>query len=102
MPCATTDLLPLASLLEFLLERPIVVEVLEDNSAATVAAEKGYGPRLRHLHQSKRIHVSYLGEIFDPENPQATLLKVETSKQKGDIRTKEMEHKRFEECKGMV
>ena len=51
------DGLPLANLLEFLLERPIVVEVMEDNSAAIVAAQKGYGPRLRHLHRLKIIHL---------------------------------------------
>jgi hypothetical protein len=84
------DGLPLASLIEFLLGRPLVAEVLEDNAATIVAAGKGYGPRLRHLHRTKRIHLSYLGETFDPENPQVTLLKVETAKQKVDILTKEM------------
>ena len=96
------DGLPLASLLEFLLGRPIVVEVLEDNVVVKVAVEKGYGPRLRHLHRSKRVHLSYLGEIFGDENPQSTLLKVETAKQKGDLLTKEMEKPRFEECKRML
>ena len=62
----------------------------------------GYGGRLRHLHRTKRIHLSYLGETFDPENPQATLLKVETANQKGDLLTKEMERTRFEECKKMI
>ena len=96
------DGLPLASLLEFLLGRTIVVEVLEDNAAAKVAAEQGYGPRLRHLHRSNRVHLSYPGEISGDENPQATLLKVETAKQKGDLLTKEMEKPRFEECKRML
>ena len=68
-----SDGLPLAGLLEFLLERDIVVEVLEDNEAAIVAARKGYGPRLRHLHRTNRIHVGYLGEIFNEDNPPASL-----------------------------
>ena len=67
-----SDGLPLASLLEFFLERGIVVDVWEDNAAAIVAAREGYSKRLRHLHRTKRIHVGYLGEIFDEENPQAT------------------------------
>ena len=96
------DGLPIASLLEFLLDRAVTVEVLEDNSATIVAAEKGYGPRLRHLHRTKRIHVSYVGEVFDKENPQAVIKKIETKKQKGDILTKEMERSRFEECKTML
>ena len=65
------DGFPLASLLEFLLERELAVEVYEDNAAAIVAARKGYSPRLRHLHRSKRIHVGYLGEVFDSTSPQA-------------------------------
>ena len=73
------DGLPLASFLELLFGRPVVVEVLEDNAAAKEAAEKGYGPRLRHLHRSKRVHLSLLGEVFGDENPQATLLKIDTA-----------------------
>ena len=96
------DGLPIASLLEFLLDRAITVEVLEDNAAAKIAAEKGYGPRLRHLHRTKRIDLSYLGEVFNKEDPQAVLLKVETKLQKGDVLTKEMERARFEECKSML
>ena len=89
-------------MLEFLLYRPVTVEVLEYNAAAIPAAQNGYGPRLRHLHRTKRIHLSYLGEVFDKENPQAEILKVETKLQKGDILTKEMERARFEECKAML
>ena len=96
------DGLPLASLLEFLLGRPVVIEVLGDNAAANTAAQKGYVPRLRHLHRSKRIHRPYLGEIFDDEKPQATLLKIETAKQKGDLLTKEMDMARFDECKRIL
>ena len=97
-----SDGLPLASLLEFFLERPLAVEVLEDNAAAIVAARKGYSKRLRHLHRTKRIHVGYLGEVFDEENPQAQLIKAATKDQKGDILTKEMDGKRFGECKEML
>ena len=96
------DGLPLASLLEFLLERDVVVEVHEDNAAAIVAARQGYSKRLRHLHQSKRIHVGYLGEVFDSENPQAVLMKADSKDHKGDLLTKEMSKARFEECKGML
>ena len=62
---------PLASLLEWLLQRPITIEVYEDNAAAIVAAKAGYSARLRHLSRPKRIHVGYLGEVFDKEDPQA-------------------------------
>ena len=86
------DGIPLASLLDFLLGRPVVIEVLGDNAAANTAAQKGYVPRLRHLHRSKRIHRSCLGEIFDDEKPQATLFKIEIARQKGDMFTKEMVH----------
>ena len=72
------DGLPIASLLEFLLDRPVIVEVLEDNAAVVPAAQNGYGPRLRHLDRTKRIHPSSLGEVFDKENPQAVSLNVET------------------------
>ena len=90
------DGLPIASLMEFLLTRSIVIDVMEDNAAAEVAAENCDGPRLRHLHRVKRIHVGYLGEVFDKESPQATSLNVESKLQKGDILTKEMDQRRFE------
>ena len=67
------DGLPIASLLEFLLESAVTVEVMEDNAAAKTAAEKGYGPRLWDLHRVKRIHVSYLGEVFD-ERPSGDII----------------------------
>ena len=100
-----SDGLPLAALLEFLLDREILVEVLEDNSASIVAMQRGYSPKLRHhvrLHRSKRVHLGYLAEVFDEQNPQAHLVKASTKEQKGDILTKEMGGQRFEECKEML
>ena len=40
------DGLPIASLLEFLLDRAVTVEVLEDNAAVIPAAEKGVWPKI--------------------------------------------------------
>ena len=96
------DGLPLASLIEHLLGRPLVVEVMEDNEAAIVAAQKGYSPRLRHLHRTKRVHVGYLGEVFNENAPQAKLVKAPTAEQKADILNKGMDLKRFQECKSML
>ena len=69
------DGLPIAMLLEFLFGRLIVVEVPEDNAAAIVAAEAGYGPRVRHLHRTKRVHASYLCEVFNNEIRKLIFLK---------------------------
>lgn len=63
---------------------------------------KGYSPRLRHLHRSKRIHLGYLEETFSGDKPRAHLLKAPSKDQKGDLLTKEMSGPRFEECKQML
>ena len=90
------------SLHEFLLDQPIAIEVMDHNAAAIAAAQKGYSPRLGHLHQTKRVHVGFLGEVFDESSPQAKLVKVASVEQKGDILTKELENKASEECKTML
>ena len=48
------------------------------------------------------MHVGYLGDVFDETDPQAKLVKAATAEQKGDILTKEVDRKRFEECKNML
>ena len=48
---------PLASLLEFLLGRPVTIEVFEDNAAAITLAKAGFPGRLRHFTRPKRIHI---------------------------------------------
>ena len=43
-----SDGLPIADLLEFLLGRPVYIEVMEDNTAAIGAATAGYSPKMRY------------------------------------------------------
>ena len=89
--------LPIASLFEFLMGRPIAVEIMEDNTTAIQAAKDGYTPKLRYLNRTKRIDLEFMKEVL--EHPRHTILYCDSSHQKGDMLTKEMDKKRFEECK---
>ena len=62
-----SDGLPIACLMGVLLGRDVVVEVMEDNTAAIQAAKAGYSPKVRHLHRSKRTDLGLLGEVFENE-----------------------------------
>ena len=95
-----SDGLPIASLMEFLLGRDIIMEVMEDNTAAIQAAKAGYSSKFRHLHRSKRIDLGWLGEVF--EDSRNRLLYGDTATHKGDLLTKEFGKERFEQCKRLV
>jgi hypothetical protein len=95
-----TDGLPIAALLEFLLGRPVHVEVMEDNTTTMAAANAGYSPKLRYLHRTRRIDLEWLKEVFDDERHK--LVYTESAKQKGDLMTKEFSKPEFEQRKHML
>ena len=61
------DGLPIADLLEFLLGRPVHIEVMEDNTTAISTAKAGYSPKMRYLHRSRRIDLEWVGDVFQDE-----------------------------------
>ena len=98
--CLKTDALPIASLLEFFLRRPIIMEVKEDNTTAILAAKEGYTPRLRYLHRKRRIDLAWLKEVFD--DPNNKLEHTSSEDQKGDLLTKELPKPEFEKKKSLL
>ena len=98
--CVKLHGLPLADLLEFLLQRPVIMEVMEDNTCAIGAAKEGYSPKLRHLQRKRRISLSWLAEVF--EDPRHKLSYTASERQKGDLMTKDFEKSKFVQAKELV
>ena len=94
------DALPIADLLEFLLGREVIVEVMEDNTSAIADALAGYSTKLRYLHRARRSDLEWLGEVFS--DPRHKLLYTPSAEQKGDLLTKEFDRAKFEACKKLV
>ena len=94
------DGLPIADLLEFLLGRPVHIEVMEDNTTAISTAKAGYSPKMRYLHRSRRIDLEWLGDVFQDERNKLVHAPSET--QKGDLLTKEFDKSKFDQCKKLV
>ena len=94
------DVIPLAGLLEFLLERPIVIETCEDNTAVLKAVQEGYSPKLRHLSRHNRINLSWLGEFFSETGNVCRYAVSDTHK--GDLFTKEFNADRLAACKKLI
>ena len=78
--------LPTASLLESVLERPIMTIVHEDNMAALLVAKRGYSPALRAAQKHFRVAISALGEVF--AGPDHTIIHCPTLEQRADPMTK--------------
>jgi hypothetical protein len=90
----------LAALVEWLLERPVVIETCEDNTAAIQAAKDGYSSKLKHVARHNRINIGWLGEFFAEEGN--TCRYAESALHKGDLFTKEFNSEKFEACKRLI
>ena len=94
------DGLPIADLCEFLLGRPVEMQVMEDNTSAISTALAGYSPKLRYLHRSRRIDMEWLGDVFQDERH--SLIHAASETQKADILTKEFGKADFEDKKRII
>ena len=56
--------LPALSFWEKVLERPVVLRVLEDNESAIKIATKGFSAAMRHLERTQKLAVGFLGDCF--------------------------------------
>ena len=78
-----------------LLNRPVTLRVMEDNTAAITDVEKGYTPAMRQIKRTQKLCLGFLKElIHGPQDPVAGPILLEyspTDVHKGDAFTKELE-----------
>ena len=89
---ARQEAIPLQRLMELILDRPVVVEVGEDNQATITAVKKGYSVALRYTLRQQQCSVGGLHELFHEPPPLGVgafeLKYRETTTHKGDVFTK--------------
>ena len=81
--------LPLQEMWSALLNRPIDLEVLEDNMSTIEIVNKGYSSRLAHLPRTHRISVAWTAE--QAAKPDVKLTHCPTAEQKADSFTKALD-----------
>jgi len=80
------EALPMLSLWEKLLARPVELRVREDNQATITVVKKGYSPKLRHLIRRQKIHLGSMKEVIDKDT--VTIEYIRSELQAADIFTK--------------
>ena len=96
------DAIPIQRLVSLILRKPVPMRAREDNSAAILAAKKGYSPSLRHLPRTQRICLGSVHEMFyeDAQDSSCGSLELvyhDTKTHKADVFTKDMGPKDFRE-----
>ena len=94
------SLIPLQSLWELMLQRPIQAVMHEDNMSTIVVINACYSPPLRHIQKHHRISLGEVSELCKSENMK--LIHIETDKQKGDLMTKGLARPKHESAMYMV
>ena len=99
--CIRNELLPSQYLLQELLRKKVTAKVMEDNAATITAAMHGYSPSLRHLARSQRVSLGFVHEIVTrgetEEDGNIQLEKAATEDHRGDLLTKELDVRKFDE-----
>ena len=104
-----SDGIALQHIFQVLLNRPVVMRLMEDNDATITAVQKGYSPSLRHLVRAQRVSLGFLHELTNPD-PESSLdtegeiviLRADTDDQKGDMFTKELDVAAFHRALDMI
>ena len=94
------DVTSLVGLLEWLLERPIVIEVLEDTKSAIQVAKEAYSSRLWQLGLHNRVNVGWLRLFFSEKGN--LIRHADNASHRGDVMTKELNAERFTARKKLV
>jgi hypothetical protein len=84
-----SEAMPMLSLWERLLKRPVNLRIYEDNEATIKVIKKGYSSKLRHLARTQRVNIASVHEAL--QDPQFILEYIETLKQAADVFTKSLE-----------
>ena len=94
------SLVPLQSLWDLMLQRPIKAVMHEDNMSTIVVINSGYSPQLRHIQKHHRISLGEVSELMAHKS--RTCQHIETDKQKGDLMTKGLARPKHEPAMKMV
>ena len=87
------EAVPMLSLWERLLKRPVTLRIFEDNEATIKVIKKGYSSKLRHLARTQRVNIASVHDaILDP---QLILEYIETTKQAADVFTKSLDPQKW-------
>lgn len=107
--CLKTELIPMQSLLQEILNVPIPAFVEEDNAATIIAATKGYSPSMRDLRRTHRTSIGSVHDIISerpedrmPNEGSITLEKAATADHRGDFFTKYLTPKDYVRALSML
>ena len=93
--CVREDCINLQSLLCVLLGKKVPVHIMEDNETTIGNIQKGYSPALKYMLRTQRVDIGLMHEIFEEglldDHGDYTVAYCESSKQKGDLFTKELD-----------
>ena len=81
--------IPAQELFETIVQKPVVLECLQDNAVVISIVSAGYSPKLRHMSKTQRIELGSIYEVF--EEPGTVLLYIKTDKQRADPLTKNLQ-----------
>ena len=115
------EVIPIQSLMEKLLGRPVEADLYEDNAACITSVTKGYSPAMRYIGRTQKVQLGFLHDVChvesgvdgrgesrgrvvsstDKEDKPITLKKVVTTEQKADIFTKELDKIKFRELSSL-
>ena len=88
--------LPIQGMWTQLLQRPIMLEVHEDNTSTIEILKKGYSSKLSHLARTHRISLAWTAEQVAEDF--LKLLYCPTAEQKGDLFTKSLDRLKHQEA----
>jgi hypothetical protein len=88
--------LPSQEFWSLLLNRPVLLNLREDNQATIKVIENGYSAALRHVSKVHRVNLSVISEVC--QEPDVSVTYVETDKQKGDLLTKPLARLKLQEA----
>lgn len=104
--CLRSELIPMQSLLQQILQMAIPGDLMEDNNATIIAVNKGYSPAMRYLARTQRTALGLVHDVITEElNPgegKISVLKADTVSHKGDMFTKELDPRAFLNALNMI
>ena len=100
--CLRSELIPVQSLMQEILQRPVEAELLEDNAATIIAVNRGYSLAMRHVRRTQRTSLGLIHDMIteEPEEGQGRirLIKASTADHLGDAFTKELDPRAFKDA----
>ena len=84
-----SEAMPMLTLWEWLLKRPVALTIMEDNEATIKVINKGYSAKLRHIMRTHKVNIASLHEVVNTEK--CRIEYVCSAEQAADIFTKSLD-----------